>query len=198
MKSRRRVNSTVIRLTNRMRVEFNYTIDDVVDVQLRLLMRSRVATGWRWRNAVLTSVLAGAFLFAVVPEGITGRIVMGSIGLMSGAAVYLALNDFTVKRRLRKYLEENCGSDKRFTCEVELNDSGIHTKSNGTQIIYSWANVSDIKETGDSVDIYFEKGGLVVIRNRAFVSPGERQRFIELAKQHSDIARAHANLSIAG
>ena len=114
---------------------------------------------------------------------------MGTIGLLSGAAVYLALNETIVKRRLRKWCEENAGSDRTFTCEVVLSDSGINTKSNGTQIIYAWKNVTEIKETADSVDIYFEKGGLVVIRNRAFTSSGEHQRFIELAKQYSDRAR---------
>jgi hypothetical protein len=70
-----------------MRVQFNYTIDDIVDLQMRLLKRSRVARAWRWRNLALTSLLAGAFLFAVIPERITGRIVMGTIGVLSGAAV---------------------------------------------------------------------------------------------------------------
>lgn len=171
-----------------MRVKFDYTIDDVVDFQLRLLNRSRVVRGWRWRNAILTSLLAGAFLFAIIPEGITARMVMGGIGVILGIPVYFAANDVIVKRRLRKWSAENAGSDKRFTCEVELNESGIHTQSNGTQIIYSWANVADIKETADSVDIYFQKGGLLVIRNRAFSSSVERQQFIQLAKQYSPIA----------
>jgi len=172
-----------------MRVQFNYTIDDIVDLQMRLLKRSRVARAWRWRNLALTSLLAGAFLFAVIPERITGRIVMGTIGVLSGAAVYLALNDVIVKRRLRKWCEENAGTDRIFTCDVELSDSGVHTNSNGTQIIYAWSNVNEIKKTEDSVDIYFEKGGLVVVRNRAFTSPADRQRFIELAKQYSAMAR---------
>ena len=171
-----------------MRVEFNYTIEDIVDVQVRLLKRSRVAKAWRWRDLVTTSLLTGAFLFAVIPEGITGRIIMGSIGLLLGAVLYPVLNEMTVKRRLRKWCEENAGSDKTFTCEVELNESGIHTKSNGTRIIYAWENVTEIKETEDSIDIYSERGGLVVIRNRAFTSPGEHQRFIDLAKQYSKMA----------
>src|SRR5947199_9813027 len=103
-----------------MRVEFNYTIDDIVDVQLRLLNRSRAARAWRWRNAALTSLLAGAFLFAVIPEVIDGRRVMGTIGLLSGAAVYLALNDVMVKRRLRNSGEANAGSATPVTGEVEL------------------------------------------------------------------------------
>jgi hypothetical protein len=167
-----------------MRVQFNYTIEDIVDVQLRLLKRSRAARAWRWRDLVMTSLLTGVFLFAVIPEGITGRIIMGSIGLLLGAVLYPVLNEMTVKRRLRKWYEENAGSDKTFTCEVELNESGIHTKSNGTQIIHAWENVKEIKDTEESVDFYFEKGGLLVVRKRAFTSPGEDQHFIELAKQY--------------
>jgi hypothetical protein len=171
-----------------MRVEFNYTLEDIVDVQMRLLKRSRAARAWRLRDQVLTSLLTGAFLFAVIPEGITGRLIMGSIGLLFGAVLYPVLSQITVKSRLRKWCEENAGSDKTFTCQVELNESGIHTDSNGTQIIYAWEKVKEIKETEDSVDIYFERGGLVVVRNRAFTSPGEHQHFIELAKQYLKMA----------
>jgi hypothetical protein len=136
----------------------------------------------------MTSFLTGALLFAVIPEGITGRFIVDSIGLLLGAVLYPVLNDMTVKRRLRKWCEENAGSAKTFTCEVELNESGIHTKSNGTRIIYAWESVTEIKETEDSVDIYSERGGLVVVRKRAFTAPGEQQHFIELATHYLKIA----------
>jgi len=171
-----------------MRVEFNYTIEDIVDVQLRLLKRSRAARAWRLRDLVMTSLLTGAFLFAVIPEEITGRLIMGSIGLLPGAVLYPLLSQMTVKRRLRKWCEENAGSDKTFTCQVELNESGVHTESNGTRILHAWEKVKEIRETEDSVDIHFEKGGLLVVRNRAFTSSGEHHQFIELAKQYLKMA----------
>ena len=51
-----------------MRVQFEFTIDDVVDVQLRVLRHSRAARSWRWRDRLLTSLLTGTMLFAIVPE----------------------------------------------------------------------------------------------------------------------------------
>src|SRR5882762_5657740 len=172
-----------------MRVEFNYTVEDLVEAQLRLLKRSRAVRAWRLRDLVLTSLFTGGFLFAVIPEEITVRIIVGSIGLLLGAVVYPFMNRETVKRRLRKLCEENAGPDKTFNCEVELNQSGIHAKTNGIQIIYSWENVTDIQETQDSVDIYSGKGGLVVVRNRAFTSPEERLQFIELASEYQEAAQ---------
>jgi YcxB-like protein len=171
-----------------MRVQFEFTVDDVVDVQLRALRRSRAARSWRWRDLITTSVLTGAVLFAVIPEGIFGRLVMGGLGLALGGLLYALLNERTVKRRLRKLYEENAGSDNTFLCEVELNESGIHIKQNGMEIIYTWANVKEIQETEDSVDIYTRKGGCVVVRKRAFNGPGEQQQFIELANQYMRLA----------
>ena len=173
-----------------MRVQFDYTIDDLVDVQMRLLKRSRAVQAWRWRDLVLTSLLTGVLLFALIPQEIIVRIIVGIIGLLLGAVLYPVVNEMTVKRRLRKWTEENVGSARTFTCEVELDESGLHTQSNDAQIIFDWRNVEEIKETEDSVDIYFAKGGLMVTRNRAFTSTEERQRFIELAKQYSKVAEA--------
>ena|SRR5882762_2414259 len=178
-----------------MRVQFEYTIDDIVDVQLRALRRSRAARSWRWRDLITTSLLSGVLLFAIIPEGLTGKLIMGSIGLILGALLYPKLNEATVKRRLRKLCEENLGGDRSFVCEVALEQSGIHTKQNGTQIIYAWENVNEIRETEDSVDIYNENGGLVVVRKRAFSAPSEQQRFIELANLYSKAAHQHNGTS---
>ena len=167
-----------------MQVQFEYTIDDMVDVQLRVLKRSRAARSWRGRDLVMTSLLSGAVLFAVIPEGFTGRAIMGCIGLSLGALLYPILNERTVRRRLRKFCEEKAGSSKTFLCEVELNDSGVHTKSNGTQLIYPWDKVMDVQETGESVDFYSEFGGLLVVRKRAFTSPEEQEKFVELANRY--------------
>lgn len=66
-----------------MRVEFDYTIEDLVEVQMRLLKSSRAVRAWRWRDLVITSLLTGGLLFALIPEEITIRIIASIIGLVS-------------------------------------------------------------------------------------------------------------------
>ncbi len=136
----------------------------------------------------MTSLLTGAVLFAVIPEGFAGRAIMGAIGLLLGALLYPIMNERTVRRRLRKFCEEKAGSSKTFLCEVEINDSGVHTRSNGTQIIYSWDKVTEIEETAESVDLYTELGGLLVVRKRAFTSSEEQRKFVELANRYVKVA----------
>jgi hypothetical protein len=172
-----------------MRVRFEYTIADLVDVQMRVLKRSRTARAWRWQDLIITSLVSGVLLFAIIPEGITGKLIVGTIGLVTGALFYVPLNDAIVRRRLRKFFAEQVGADKPLFCEVELKESGVHTSSNGTQLIFAWENVNEIKETQDSVDIQSERGGLVVVRKRAFSSTEEQFQFVGLANQYLKMAQ---------
>lgn len=167
-----------------MRVQFEYTVDDLVDVQLRALKRSAAARAWHWRDLVITSLLSGVLLFAIIPGETIGRLIVGAIGLILGALLYPIVNESTVKRRLRKLFQENAAPDKIFTCEVELCESGVHTRQNGVEIIYRWENVKEVQETKDSVDIHADRGGLVVVRKRAFKGSAEQKHFIELATQY--------------
>ena len=180
-----------------MRVQFEFTLDDVVDVQLRILKRSPAARAWRWRDLVVTALLSGVLLFAIIPGETTSRLIVGLIGLMLGALFYPIVNENTVKRRLRKLVQENAGPEKVFICEVELSESGVHTRQNGMEIIYRWENVKEVQETKDSVDIYGEKGGLVVVRKRAFNGSAEQQHFIELATQYLKAAKQEPHLNRA-
>jgi hypothetical protein len=167
-----------------MRVQFEYTSDDLVDVQLRALRNSAAARAWRWHDLAFTSLLSGVLLFAIIPGEITVRLSVGVIGLILAGLLYPKVNESIVKRRLRKLFQENVGSDKVLICEVELSESGVHTKQNGMEIIYTWENVEEVRETEDSVDIRAEKGGLVVVRKRAFSGSAEQQQFIALATKY--------------
>jgi len=182
----------------RMRIQFEYTLDDVVDVQLRALKRSAAARAWRWRDLVLTSLLSGVLLFAIIPGETTTRIVVGLIGLILGASLYPKVNESTIKRRLRKLFQENSGPDKVFICEVELRESGLHIRQNNMEIIYKWDDINEVQETNDSVDLHADKGGLlVVVRKRAFKGSSEQEQFIELVTKYLKSAQRASQLNRA-
>jgi len=168
-----------------LRIQFEYTLDDVVDVEWRALKRSAAARAWRWRELVLSSLLSGVLLFGIIPGETTTRVVVGVIGLILGASLYPKVNESTIKRRLSKLFQENAGPDKVLICEVELLESGVHIRQNSMEIIYRWDNIKEIQETIDSVDLYSDKGGLVVVvRKRAFEASSGQEQFIELATKY--------------
>jgi hypothetical protein len=51
-----------------MRVAFHATRDDLVDVNLRALARSRMARGWRWQGCLATGLLTGLIFSLLIPE----------------------------------------------------------------------------------------------------------------------------------
>lgn len=134
-------------------------------------------------------MLSGVLLFAIIPGETTIRLSAGVIGSILGGLFYPKVNESTVKRRLRKLFQENAGSDKVFICEVELSEAGLHTRQNSMEIIYRWENIKAVQETDDSVDLYAEKGGLVVVRKRAFNGSAEQEQFIELATKYLKAAQ---------
>jgi len=170
-----------------MRVEFEFTIDELVDSHMRLMARSKVARSWRWEGLATMSLFTA--LFAYVINSDRGGIVWAGIGAMLGAMSYLFTRKNAVSRRLRKYFIEQLRTEGPFTFQVELSERGISTRQLNNQITFEWANVEEILETEDSIDIYVRGGSGVFVRKRAFVSKDDMKEFINLAKRYFDASR---------
>ena len=89
-------------------------------------------------------------------------------------------------RRLLKLCREAYGNDPGpRICEVELKESGVVITQATTRTEHQWGAAKDLEFTGDSVDIRFN-GGLLVVRDRAFPTAADKTRFFELAKTYRE------------
>jgi hypothetical protein len=167
-----------------MKVRFEFTIDDLIDVGERSLSVSRVVTKLRRTAVVVWTVLGGVVAFAILPVSAGWRLVFALTVAGAVALVYPGHRKNEVKKQLRNYWRERLAGDGPFVCEVEVDGTGITTEQLGARSSVPWATVTSIVETADSVDISTEKGGLVVVRNRAFPSAEEKRRFIEFGYAH--------------
>ena len=165
-----------------MKVRFEFTIDDLIDVGERSLSASRVVTKLRRTAVVVWALFAGVVFWAILPLSPTFRIA-AAVGAAAGAALfYPGFRKKEVHRRLREVWRERLAGDGPFVCEVELDDAGVTTEQLGTKTSQPWRVVASVAEKPDSVEIATEKGGLVVVRDRAFASPEEKSRFLEFAR----------------
>ena len=98
------------------------------------------------------------------------------------------LHKYQLRKHLRKLFREMYGDQNHFTCEVELSPEALKTNSEPGQNTTEWAKIEEVVPTSDSVDI-FGPAAAVVVRNRAFTSAEERQRFIDLAREYMNQAR---------
>lgn len=192
-----------VKCTN-MRVQFEATIDDLVDLNERASARSQAARSWLRQGAFGTALLgaiflgAPVFLVAYAIWGIELAALFGSVlGLISGAVSWLVYPN-RIRQRYYAYFREQLGNRDSFPFEAELTETGIWTRQMGIQNMFEWASVEEIKITEDAVEFYMYGRGAVSIRKRAFTSTEEEQQFIDEARHYLNASRTSSNWLKAG
>jgi hypothetical protein len=174
-----------------MRVQFEFTPDDLIDASRRFLARSKVVASWRWKGLGYSAFFIWLLVFTLCTY-FYRRPVMGAlIGLVAAglsALMYPSSHRKAVEKRLLKFNRERFGEANSFLCEVELTAEGVWVRAMNLQVVYEWASVEEIQETSDSVDIFTRDGGGVVVRNRAFETPADKKAFLELARASLTVA----------
>lgn len=175
-----------------MRVQFEFTDEDCIDVTKRILARSNLLA-WKWQALLIGAVftwVTGALIFIVIFSFSPSRGLLVGLFLAGvSSLLYPSSHRRAVEKRLRKHHWANHDGAESYTCEVELTDAGVWTRAMQRQLTYEWESVEEIVVTGESVDIFARNCGGVVVRSRAFQSADEQARFVELAKQYLEQSR---------
>ena len=168
-----------------MRVQFDFTIDDLVDSAERAVSRSPVARSWRWQGMLASCVLSAAIAYVAVPGSAGRRLFAAAVGALICAAIYPFSVGRSRKRRLRKYFREQFGGEGPYSCEVELTPAGLVTVQQGTRSERAWSTITAIRVTDNSVDFVTKGAGSLVVRNRAFSSAEQHDAFVTLARSYA-------------
>jgi hypothetical protein len=166
-----------------MRVEFNITLDDCVDVELRALARNRVTRLWRWEGSILAGFLGGAALFLFIPESFGVKLAFGALGLIAGVVIFPLFYQRNIERKLRRYYRDQLGPEDSFPVQVQLCPGGLRVKQRGVESTLDWATVEGIEERHDSVDFLILHGRILAVRKRAFSSADAMGEFVGLAQR---------------
>jgi hypothetical protein len=164
-----------------MRVGFEATLDDVMDVQLRCLAPSATHRGLVRAGAIATGFLTGLVLAWIAPEDIEIKLLIGAGGFLAAVALFLFLYPRILNRALRRYCREATGGAESFEVQVELRTDGVWVKQLGNEVVVPWVNVRGIEEREDSIELLARPAGMTAVRKRAFSSAGQMIEFMQLA-----------------
>lgn len=178
-----------------MKVQFEFTLDDMVDVAERALDKSRLAASLRLRGVAVMVLLAGALGYLVMAGPASHRLAFAVVLGLVVAALYPKALRTARQQRLRRLYRERLGSSGPFTCEVEIAPSGITTSQVGAHTTREWASIAAIEDRGDSIEFVTRGAGTVVVRNRAFRSREEWREFLDTARGYLAQARPAAAIS---
>jgi YcxB-like protein len=172
-----------------MRIQFDATLDDFVDVATRCLARSKQIRKWRWDGLLTSGLVVWLAISYLFPGSPTKKLLVGCLGAIAIACIYPFTYRSTVNRRLRKLCREQIGTDGPVTVQIELTEKGIWAKQQNTQIIHEWVNVETLQETEDSIDFFMRDGAATVVRKRAFNSEESKREFLDLARHYLQLYR---------
>lgn len=185
--------------TDLVRLQFDATLAECVEVSLLLTLRTQAARSWH-RRAVLwmggsvgLGVLAGFMILRPDTNVLTAAAIAATLGLLAGL-LYGPIYRLQVRQRARQLMVESLGGTGPYRCEIELRPGGVWSRQNRTELFLPWEAARAVVEASEGVQIDFGNA-LVMARNRAFATDQERSRFVQFARQH--VPRPAARLGAA-
>jgi hypothetical protein len=168
-----------------IRLEFDATLDDFLDVHMRQIRRWKASQGRRPHSMIFFGVTCG-LLVAGVLDGLLGRplgndlVIAGVLGGFAGS-VSGPMYDRNVASRTRRMLLQHYGGRLPMRIEIELRPTCLWIRQDGVELALDWTTARSVEETADGVGLWFH-WGLVVARNRGFATSSDRARFVEQAR----------------
>jgi hypothetical protein len=177
-----------------MRVQFDTTLEELVDVQMRLAGQTKAFRRSRLRSQILVGAATGvAVLMGPLSKddvATTAIAIMGVVAPVVAVASgygYGRYHTWYIRRNYWKMLREMLHDAQRIPVEMELRPEGLSCRSPTGDISLPWSRLKRVNDGEGEVELWFDPG-LAVVRDRAFASPEERRRFIAKATELGRVA----------
>ena len=179
------------------RVEYDCTMDEIVDTQLRLSGSTQTYRSTRRKSIYVVAAIGAIVVLAItVREAADVPVALFSAAVAAAIAgfLYARIFDSTARKQYLSAVSEQFGGAPSVHCEIELREDAVWTRQHGMELTFPWKQVYRVEDTSDAVELWF-RPGLVTARNRAFAGAAERRHFMETARR---LAQEHAASTGAG
>ena len=102
----------------------------------------------------------------------------------------LAYYKSSYRKRARKLIREQLGTEGPFRIRVELTESGITFEQQETRLIQEWSTFERYEETDDAIYFLKRDRSVMAVRKRAFESKASQDQFLEFARKHMGIEKS--------
>lgn len=161
-----------------LELSYESSVDDGVDLQMKVLERSRVF-GRAWAQIAILAPAAGvATAIALLALPPAARVI-GAVGtaLVVGAT-FVPLQRRLLRRRLREAAVEARGGDVAIPVDVAIDADGIHSSSRGHTMSIAWDDVAEVHADEEAVEIWAADGGVACLPRAAFPSPSDADALV--------------------
>jgi hypothetical protein len=168
------------------RVEFDATLDEVVDASMRMVQHTAAYRQERRQYQWVVGICcAGGLAVGILRTNDVPSLAALAIApiaaLTSGltlGALYGRYHDWYVRRRYRRIVSEMYGGADIVHCEFEARDDVFWSRSVHAEVSLPWSRLTRIENLPGSIELWFNPG-LAIIRDRAFRTQEERHAFLD-------------------
>lgn len=173
------------------RVEFDSTVDELVDVNMRLVedtaayRRPRRQSQWTVGVCVAGGVAFILLRWSAAPSLAVLAFVL-CVALVGGAAAGISYGwyyDRYVRQHYRRMLNEMYGGEEAVHWEFEVRQDILWTRSKHAEVVFPWSRLRRIRDVPGSIELWFDPG-LTVVRDRAFSSLEDRRAFLDAVRRY--------------
>jgi len=175
------------------RIVYDATVDDAVDVSLRLANRTHAFRKQRQTNVIVVGIGAGLAFFAAwmytVGASLLHLVLATVAGTVFGivfAAIYRRFLDKEIRTQHRKIVAEQFGGKTAIHSEIELRQDCVWVRQGGLEMLFPWTGCTGVLNNRHDIQMDFTLG-ICVIRNRHFASTAEREMFLETARRLANL-----------
>ena len=162
-----------------MKLEYEATLADLAQPQIRLFLRSGTLKKQRLFCALGVPVVffGCMFLFDNFPN--SGTEWGTAIIIVAAASALLSFSrKYIVTSRIRRYIARERGEEIPSQTVYTVDQQRICCSSLGVDIAFSLENIESVAEVGDYLEVYFGTRGICTIPLRAFDSDSQKQEFL--------------------
>jgi hypothetical protein len=171
------------------RAEFDFSLDEAVELHLVELRGTRSGVAWRkgaqWQfAAAFALVLAVVLLMTDRARNVTCAVWLVGAAIALGLILMVPYGwyyDHLTETRMRDMLVEGFGPGP-YRCSLEIRPDGLWASQWGVERIFLWSEASSIEDTPEGILTVF-KAGRVLARSRGFRSSEHRQKFLDALRE---------------
>jgi hypothetical protein len=166
-----------------MKVQFEFTVQDLAEVAGKITSDSPVVRASRSNARIVWAAMIGLAAFGIVPVSFVGRVLAGVAAFAISTLAWKQQATRAPNSVMIKYYREQLGGDGPFTCEVELCDTDLRTRQFGTETVHPWSQVVSSELVPEGIEFRIKPMGLVLVRDHAFTSPEKKELFLARARE---------------
>lgn len=169
-------------MSNIVKIQYEFTVDDMADVMRRAVKRKRLWLTWRWRRRAIESMLLGSLLYLIIEGPATNRVAGAALfAVMSYLATWF-IRSQSLGASYSRLFREHAGGNGPFVFKLEITSEALIVTQLGETHRRDWTSVTKITEAKGGIE-FDTRSGLVFARDSGFKSSAERSEFLNLARQ---------------